>query len=707
MRKILFFTVLIFSCVNIRANETKIWKINSKEEILRGRFNGISVNENGVITLAPELRKVFDTEQPYVWSTASDPGGNLYLGTGSEGKLFKIDRNGNAKLIADFPELNVTAIAISKNGDVFAATSPDGKVYKISADGKSEVYFEPKQKYIWALALLPDGSLAVGTGEKANIYLVRQPKSDPEKSIFFKTNVSHIMCLAVDGNGNLYAGTDPEGLLIKISPQGKPFALLDSELREIHDISISSDGSIYALALSDSIANAPKTQSPEPEKPQEKPIPTPETTLSQEKPTKSRYDFNNTKSAIYKISTDGNSVVIWNSNLSAFSIIATSNGVLVGTSDKGRIYLVNKTAEESLVLETGEGQISKLLSIENKIFALSSNQAKVFAFSENQKVAEGKYESHVLDAKGVASWGRIWWQSSGNVTIQTRSGNTEKPDDTWSEWSTVTGNYSAQIQSPKARFFQLRAILRATATLNEIYVSYLTSNIAPEILSIEVLPPNVGLATNPLPPIDPNIESSGLDPQTFGIQIQAVPPRRIYQRGARAFQWTAEDRNGDKLTYAIYYKEINDSEFKLLAKDITENFYTIDGLSLPDGRYLFKIIASDSASNPIDQSLTAERVTEVIEIDNSPPVIKEISRQAIGNKVRLIFEATDSSYLTKAEYSVNGGKWEKIYPEDGITDSPKERYVIELPLETSETIVTLRVFDSNGNIGNAKASLRR
>ncbi len=133
---------------------------------MRGDAKGVSINENGTITLAPKLKEVFETDQPYVWSSAIDAGGNVFLGTGSDGKIFKVDASGSGRLFADLNELNVSALAIGKSGEIYAGTSPDGKVYRIDASGKAAIYFDPKDKYIWSLAILSDGSLAVGTGDK-------------------------------------------------------------------------------------------------------------------------------------------------------------------------------------------------------------------------------------------------------------------------------------------------------------------------------------------------------------------------------------------------------------------------------------------------------------------------------------------------------------------------------------------------------------
>ncbi len=244
-----------------QASEPTIWSVNTRTEVLKGDAKGVSINENGTITLAPKLTQIANTEQSYVWSSAIDANGNVFLGTGSDGKIFKVDASGKSTLFYDTNELNVQALAIGKNGEIYAGTSPDGKVYRISANGTAEVFFEPKEKYIWSLAVLNDGSLAVGTGENGKIYKVKSANATPESSLLFDTSETHIISLATDKQGNLYAGTDSNGLVLRFAPDGKPFALLDSSLREIHDIAVGADGSVYVLAVSDA-ASASKATTP-------------------------------------------------------------------------------------------------------------------------------------------------------------------------------------------------------------------------------------------------------------------------------------------------------------------------------------------------------------------------------------------------------------------------------------------------------------
>ena len=140
----------VLFALNATAGGPSVWSVNSRAEVMRGDAHGVSIDESGAITLAPKLTEVYRTDQPYVWSAVVDATGNVYLGTGGDGKIFRVDASGKGALFTDLTELNVSALALGREGELFAATSPDGKVYRIDSSGKAEVYFDPKQKYIWS-----------------------------------------------------------------------------------------------------------------------------------------------------------------------------------------------------------------------------------------------------------------------------------------------------------------------------------------------------------------------------------------------------------------------------------------------------------------------------------------------------------------------------------------------------------------------------
>jgi sugar lactone lactonase YvrE len=713
--------VISITCLTASAfaGEPVVWEISARAELLKGEARGVSITDNGLLTLAPKLDAVFDTEQPYIWSAAADAAGSIYLGTGHDGRLFRVTPDGKGVLLYKAGELDVTALALAKDGSVFAATSPDGKVYRVAPDGKAEVYFDPGDKYIWSLAVMPDGSLAVGTGDSGKLYRVRAAGAKPESSLLLKTNQTHVMSLAVTRQGDLIAGTDPGGLVLRVSADGKAFGLYDSAVREIHALSIASDGTIYALALSDAASTAKAQTATTTTVDVAATVTADESGTAQAQPTpqaRSRNDLSNVRSAVFRILPDGGSDIVWSStSVTGFAVSALSNAVLLGTSDKGRIYSITDDGRDTLLLQSPEGQVSAMATHGSDVYVAASNQGKLFRYGDSVQ-REGTYESPVRDAKLASAWGRIWWRGQGPIELQTRSGNSDKPDSTWSDWSVSYSDANgSQITSPKARFIQWRAILRGTANrstppqLEDVSVAYLPRNVAPEVLSINVLPPGVSLQQQLQMPTDPNVEASGLDPTIFGMGVQA-PPRRIYQRGARSLQWQAEDRNGDTLEYAVFYRSLGETNFRLLKDHIRDTFYTVDAASLADARYIFKVVASDSLDNPMAAAMSGERISEPVDVDNTPPNIRAVGAPTVaGDRVRASFDVEDATgRIKRADVSVDGGAWREVFPDDGIADSQRERFSLDLPISgAGEHTISLRAFDNSNNVGSLSLIVRR
>jgi hypothetical protein len=732
---LILFAALATTAAPARAGGPQRWETNSREELLKGEARGVSVTDTGALMLAPRFTQLFDTEQAYVWSSAADAAGNVYLGTGHDGRVFRVGAEGRGALFFDAAELDVTALAVGRDGALYAGTSPDGKVYRIAAGGREEIYFDPPDKYIWSLAVMADGALAVGTGDQGKIYRVRAAAAKAEESLLVDINETHVISLAVDRQGDLIAGTDPGGLVLRVSPQGKAFALFDSPLREIHSIAPAADGSIYVLALSDA-ATAGRS-APAPAQAQSgttQGVATVTSTVvedggsqaqqfgasSQPPQARSRNELSGARSAVFRILADGGADVLWSSaTVTAFSITPSPHepAVLVGTNDKGRIYSVTDDGRDTLLIQSTEDQISSFVVRGREVFATSSNRGKLFRLAP-EPVAEGTYESPVRDAKFVASWGRVSWRGRGAVELQTRSGNTERPDATWSDWSApYRAPAGSAVESPRARFLQWRAVLRApagasaadAARVEDVSLAYLPRNVAPEILAITTLPVGVGLLPAIQVQTDPNLEASGFDPALIG-PVPQVPPRRAFQRGAVSFQWQAEDRNGDTLEYAVYYRALGEASFHLLREKLRDNFFTVDGAALGDGRYVFRVVASDAPDNAVGAALTGERTSEPVEVDNTPPTVRVASEtRPAGERVSLGFVVEDAGGTVKrADVSVDGGPWRTVYPDDGIPDSPRETFTLDLALATpGEHTVSMRGLDASGNLGSARVVVRK
>src|SRR5215212_5063807 len=108
--------LVLLAFAGVRAGQPTLWETSGRAELLKGDARGVSISDTGVVMLAPKLNEVYNTQQTYVWSSAIDSQGNVYLGTGHDGKTFKIAAGGTGSLLFDAAELDVTALAIGRDG---------------------------------------------------------------------------------------------------------------------------------------------------------------------------------------------------------------------------------------------------------------------------------------------------------------------------------------------------------------------------------------------------------------------------------------------------------------------------------------------------------------------------------------------------------------------------------------------------------------
>ena len=167
--------------------------------------------------------------------------------------------------------------------------------------------------------------------------------------------------------------------------------------------------------------------------------------------------------------------------------------------------------------------------------------------------------------------------------------------------------------------------------------------------------------------------------------------------------WVAEDPDSDTLQYSLHFRGEDESQWKLLKQELTENSYTIDADTLADGRYIFRITASDTLSNPSASARTTEFSSVPVQLDQSVPTL-----EAILSGQPLSIKCTDSaSPIRRIEYSMNAGRWILLEAADGIYDSREESATAILTLPVGESIITIRAFDSSLNVALRKLTLKR
>src|SRR5579872_5319808 len=115
----------------LAASTPKFFQASTQADFLKGDVENLSNNSQGELVLGPATELVYETAAPFLWALTPGTDGSLFVGTGNEGKVFRIDAQGKGSVFFDAAELEVHAMAPAPNGGLYVGTSPDGKIYKV------------------------------------------------------------------------------------------------------------------------------------------------------------------------------------------------------------------------------------------------------------------------------------------------------------------------------------------------------------------------------------------------------------------------------------------------------------------------------------------------------------------------------------------------------------------------------------------------
>src|SRR3984893_17754742 len=722
------------------AEGTRTWEQSKFEELTKGTANGIALRSEGGLELAPAFKALATTPSTYIWSIASDPGGNIYAAAGSPARVYRITPDGQSATIFEPQELQVQALVVDKKGIVYAATAPDGKVYRIeetkAAPAKAGAnpswsatpYFDPGSKYIWDIVLDHAGALYVATGDHGEIYKV---SANGQHALFFKSDEVHIRVLALDPKGNLIAGSDGSGLVYRIAPNGEAFVLYSALNTQITALAIDGAANIYAAAAGEKrpggttpamgiSLSTPAQTAPAPGGTLNAPAAS--TTPTSPFPAPGLGATGG--SEIYRIAPDGAPSRLWSSHEDlVYALAFDQRGrLLAGTGNRGHIFAINGVDDYTDLIKASATQITGFAPAPGGgLYASSSNLGKVFVLGPALQ-SEGTYESDVFDARIFSRWGRASVRSAGNSNLElyARSGNVDNPDRNWSPWTRINFALAAdsELKVPPARFVQWKSVLHAgnpAPRVDAVLLNYLPKNVAPEIDDITVQP---GFRFQPISHV------TGTDAPAPGQPRFDPPPPAVRDRDSIGIRWSAHDDNDDQLVYSVYYRGDGESRWLLLKNNLSDRYYSFDASLLPDGGYTVKVIASDAPSHSPGEALYAERVGTRFEVDTTAPVIDNLTAtlevREIGNQIHVHFRASDSfSPIKRAEYSLDGREWQFVEPVGQLSDAKTEDYDFHVAVPQLEVapalmagntandhVVVVRAYDRFDNLATAKTVIR-
>jgi sugar lactone lactonase YvrE len=730
MKRILWKIAAVAALVTVAVASTPQMKnYQSQKDFEKGEPKGTSVTARGEIQLAPELEPLYESPAPFLWSVVRDSKGVIYTAGGNDGKVYRIDHAGNGSVYFEAPEVEIYAMAVDASDNLYVGTSPEGKIYRLSGAGatpEESVFFDPEDLYIWAIVVDKKGNLLVGTGDQGVIYKV---DSQGRGEVLFDSEEAHIRALALDSKGNLLAGTATNGILYRIGVDGKVFVLYDSPMQELHTLQVAANGDVYAGGLGQTLIRPRPTQPVA--------VPTPvtlegaagaegrerEIDLGAQQVTAGRAPSTalpaagrRIQSALYRVRPDGTVRNLWRVQADRVQAIAleSEGTVLVGTGDRGRVYRLTNDGERMLLFQLDQSQVTAMATEPGGgVLLATSNLGQLYRLKRSYR-RSGTYLSEVLDTKVISQWGSINWESEApkgtRIEISTRSGNTEKPDKTWSDWSPAYAASGELITSPTARFLQWRAKLstrdgRRTPLLNRVSLAYLQRNVTPELTSVEVTQSAASSKETSSQAIGISAARSGSQGRNSGRNGKSPTlARERTKKNQLKISWKASDDNGDDLLFDLFYRGEGETVWKPLTEDHKGKSYTLDPELLPDGRYVVKVVASDEPSNPPALALKAERISEPFTVDNTGPKVQQLRVVKKKEGYQATFVVQDAlNAVTLVEYTVDVEGWKLVYPEDGITDSKREvfRLAIADPGAGRHTLV-IRAEDALGNVGYGK-----
>ncbi|MDZ7330500.1 MAG: hypothetical protein ONB31_00810 [candidate division KSB1 bacterium] len=711
--------ILMFIYVaSLMASSGQIKTYNKQSDLLDGKAHQVSISGRAEIMLAPRGIPIFESGRPFIWDLEIDLKGNVLVATGDRASIYLIPSNDNAKIIAQWNDVESYALAIDSQGNYYAGTSPDGKIYRIFSDRAPQLWVELGAKYIWDITFDQRNRCFVATGDSGDIYVI-ESKGSPK--LLFRSSETHIRCLSWDNGNRLLAGSYPHGYIYRFDNLDQPpMVIYDAPYQEIHLIYASRQGHIYAAAMGKEVSASVDVQTVDSDKLDKL---TEIRGFEDAKKTSEPKKGDGSASGIIKIQSDNLIKEIWQSSWGTVQAIAPfrDDALLVGTSDHGRLYLINDQDEITYLMSTSGSHIMRLkASLDGKMYIGTSNLGNVVLLKNNYE-SQGSYESKVFDAKITSHWGKFQYDAKlpagCSVKLYTRSGNTEQTNNTWSSWFELAPG--GNITSPEARFLQWKLVLETsnpavTPTISQIKLSYLQTNIAPELLTITIDPiqpkkrQEAGVALEPMLSEFSMSEESFAEQGTGAKTLTAPDLRRALPEGYRRVSWQARDQNNDRLTFDLYIQSKDESTWRQLKEQFTHNWYVWDSRLMPDGMYRFKIIAHDKSSNPIPNAKKTEKLSDWFIIDNDGPYLVAV-RIKKGSKDSLQINFTlqdDWSSILEVQISMDMQNWVAILPIDQVADTQREDFLYQIQVQQERPAsIVVKAKDASENISYSRIKL--
>ncbi|MBM4376799.1 MAG: hypothetical protein FJ095_17090 [Deltaproteobacteria bacterium] len=669
--------------VDALAVGTRRFVLNTFESFQGGDATGVAIGSDGSVRAGLTIAKSPVADAQSVWDAVVASDGSVLLGTGTGGRILRV-RGGQTSVVANTGTMAASALANGFDGMLFAGTFPNGAVYKIDPRGEVSKDAAPQPPWltlpdtenVWDLAYDPGAKvLYAATGPEGKLFRI---DASGKAEVYFDSDEPHLVSVALASDGTVYTGSSGKALLYRLTAPGRASVVHDFEGDDVRSIVIAPQGMPHAGELyvtANDYRGSVKSLRP----------------LKRAKLQGSSDDHPDVKSGrgrLFRVARSGSVEPLLDDNETHFVALALDDAGLpyVGTGVDGKVIAVDDQRVVRVVADTEERQAAAVVLSGGARFVVSSDPV-VFHEVTGIGGATATWTSKVLDAGGRATFGRLDWTASGALEFQTRSGNTDKPDTTWSDWSAALPT-AGRVISPPGRFVQARARWSKDpmAVLDEVKLAFVNDNARPVLTSIDAG--------------ESKSDTGGTSiPQSGGAPEDASPKLKL--------RWKLENPDNDELRFRLFFQPVGAKRWTSLLDSsdvLTKREYSWDTSGLPEGRYRVRVDVSDELANPPGAALQHSLESAVFAIDNTAPVLSKLTLKG----GRLSGTASDGiGPIARIEVAAVGDRpFFPLAPTDGVFDEATESFDVDISSVLTEGAqhLVVRVFDVSGNRTTATVS---
>lgn len=437
-----------------------VWRQDTEADFRQGKTEGTTVDSWG--RMRPgfhELAARYIPSVMQIWSGVYSSG-YFWFATTNEVWRWRGDASAPEVVAKLDGAVAIPAMAADSRGTVYAASIPGGKIWAVSGD-KPQLVSRTAEPIVTSLCVDPEDNLFIGVAGTGKVYKLDSAR---HQTMFFDSRQAHVLCLFYSVlEARLYVGTGEKGAVYRLDATGRSEAVYQSSDHLVTGVARTSKGDLYVATAGQGrlVRVLPSGEAQ---------------ALASSEAFYTLY-YDRATDAVYSGDAEG--------DITQASIDPLS----------GQPYFVPvcHTEQEAVLVLASDGQ--------QHLYAATSNLGTVRCFTSTAS-PRAYYSSVIRDAGRVCRWSRLRIYGAFNepnellaarIKVETRTGDTSQPDDTWSAWQEAKfDNQAFVVASPPARYLQYRLTWMApqeseqAPVVGRIEATYLMRNSAPRFSSLSV-----------------------------------------------------------------------------------------------------------------------------------------------------------------------------------------------------------------------------